>query len=107
MEKSQYEQAISDHSKALEIDPKLVEAYTKRGWAYIRKGHYDQAISDFNKALEINSWFAVAYNNRGIAYYFKKEYDKSWEDIKRAQDLGYQIPAEFLDDLRKASGRQN
>ena len=106
VEKSQYEQAISDYSKALEIDPKLVEAYTKRGWAYIRKGHYDQAISDFNKALEINSWFAVAYNNRGIAYYFKKEYDKSWEDIKRAQDLGYQIPAEFLDDLRKASGRE-
>jgi len=106
VEKSQYDQAISDYSKALEIDPKLVEAYTKRGWAYIRKGHYDQAISDCTKALDINSWFAVAYTNRGIAYYFKKEYDKSWEDIKRAQDLGHKIPPEFLEELRKASGRE-
>jgi hypothetical protein len=27
--------------------------------------------------------------------------------MKKAQDLGYQIPSKFLDDLRKASGRQN
>jgi hypothetical protein len=46
------------------------------------------------------------YFCRGFAYYFKKEYDKSWEDVKRAQDLGFQVPAEFLDDLRNASGRQ-
>jgi len=42
-----------------------------------------------------------------IAYYFRKEYGKSWENIKKAQSLGYQIPSEFLDALRKASGRQN
>jgi len=30
----------------------------------------------------------------------------SWEDIKKAQNLGYKIPAEFLEDLRKASGRE-
>jgi hypothetical protein len=49
---------------------------------------------------------ALAYGNRGRAYYFKKEYDKSWDDIKKVQALGYQIPPEFLDDLRKASGRE-
>jgi hypothetical protein len=48
----------------------------------------------------------LAYFNRGRSYYFKKEYDKSWDDIRKAQDLGYKIPAEFLDDLRKASGRE-
>jgi hypothetical protein len=37
----------------------------------------------------------------------EKEYDKSWDDIKKAQALGYQIPPKSLDDLRKASGRQN
>ena len=49
----------------------------------------------------------VVYYNRGAVYYYRKQYDKSWDDIKKAQDLGYKIPAEFLDDLRKASGRQN
>ena len=78
-----------------------------RGGAYEKKGQYDQAISDYTMALMINHKYDDAYYNRGWAYYFKKEYDKSWEDVKKAQELGYQIPPEFLDDLRKASGREN
>ena len=81
--------------------------YIKQGIAYFKKGQYDQAISDFNKALEINPRDAWAYNSRGVAYYFKREYEKSWKDVEKAQSLGYQIHPEFLDDLRKASGRQN
>ena len=105
-EKGQYDQAISDYNKALEINPRYAKAYNNRGYAYGKKRQYDQAISDYNKALEINSRDAEAYNSRGVAYYFKKEYDKSWEDVKKAQDLGYKISPEFLDDLRKASGRE-
>jgi tetratricopeptide (TPR) repeat protein len=105
--KYQYDESISNSIRPLRSTQSLLKRTPNADGLISKKGHYDQAISDFNKALEINSWFAVAYNNRRIAYYFKKEYDKSWEDIKRAQDLGYQIPAEFLDDLRKASGRQN
>jgi hypothetical protein len=48
----------------------------------------------------------LAYYNRGRSYYYKKEYDKSWKDINKAQELGRKIPAEFLDDLRKASGKE-
>jgi tetratricopeptide (TPR) repeat protein len=106
-QKGEPDQAISDCNKAIEINPRSAHAYTGRGEAYNDKGDYDQAISDFNKALEIEPKFALAYYDRGRSYYFKKEYDKSWEDIKRAQDLGYKIPAEFLEDLRKASGRQD
>jgi hypothetical protein len=42
----------------------------------------------------------------GDEFSLQKECDKSWDDIKKAQDLGYQVPPEFLDDLRKASGRE-
>jgi tetratricopeptide (TPR) repeat protein len=71
------------------------------------KGQYDQAITDYNKAIEIDPRFATAYYNRGRSYYLKNEYEKSWEDVNKAQELGYKVPADFLDDLRKASGRQN
>jgi len=40
-------------------------------------------------------------------YYLSEEYDKSWRDIRKAQDLGYKVSPEFLEDLRKASGREN
>jgi tetratricopeptide (TPR) repeat protein len=82
------------------------EFYNNRGIAYMNKGQHDQAISDYTKALEINPSLAVAYINRGIAYYFKREYEKSWKDVEKAQSLGFQIHPKFLDDLRKASGRQ-
>ena len=106
-EKGQYDREIADYTRAIEIDPMFAKAYNNRGVAYGKKTQYDQAIADFNKAIEIDPKFAKAYNNRGVAYYYKKEYDKSWDDVKRAQNLGYQIPTKFLDDLQKASGRQN
>ena len=79
--------------------------YYKMGSASLQKREFDQAISLFNKSLDTNPEYAEAYVSRGKSYYFRGEYDKSWEDIKKAQDLGYKIPAEFLNDLRRASGR--
>jgi hypothetical protein len=33
-----------------------------------------------------------------------EEYDKSLSDVIKAQQLGFQIPPKFLDDLQKATG---
>ena len=104
--KGEHNQAISEFDKALEINPKDSGAYKNRGAAYMNIGQFDQAISDYTKALEINPKDAEAYNIRGRAYYFKGEYEKSWEDLNKAEDLGYRVPPEFFDDLRKALGRQ-
>jgi tetratricopeptide (TPR) repeat protein len=52
-DKGQYDQAISDYTKALEIDPKMVAAYVSRGLAYKIKGQYEQGDSDFNKARDL------------------------------------------------------
>jgi len=101
-----YDQAISDFNKSIEINPSYAGAYNNRGLAYCNKGQYDQAISDYNKALEINPAYADAYYNRANAYYSRGDYAKSWDDVKRAQNLGYQVSPEFLNKLRKASGKQ-
>ena len=106
-QKGEFDKAISNYNKAIELNPKFAVAYLDRGFTYSKLGEDDRAISDYNKAIEINPRYAVAYYNRGRAYYLKGEYDKSWEDVKKARDLGYKIPPKFLDDLRKASGRRN
>jgi tetratricopeptide (TPR) repeat protein len=105
LQRREFSQAILLLNKSLETNPRYTPAYETRGVIYSLRDQYDQAISDFNKALEIDPSFAEAYFSRGRAYYFKREYDKSREDIRKAQDLGYKVPAEFLDDLRKASGK--
>jgi tetratricopeptide (TPR) repeat protein len=81
--------------------------YYKMGSAYLQKREFDQAILLLTKSLQTNPEYAEAYISRGRGYYFRGEYDKSRKDIKMAQDLGYKIPAEFLDDLRRASGANN
>ena len=106
MIRGEYDQAISEFNKALEINPKDSGAYNNRGAAYMNKGQYDQAISDYTKSLEINPKDGGVYNSRGRAYYFIGKYEKSWEDFNKAEDLEYQVPPEYFDDLRKALGRQ-
>jgi len=81
--------------------------YYRMGSAYLEKREFEQALLLLNKSIEINPKYAEAYFGRGRSYYFRGEYDRSWEDTKRAQDLGYNIPAEFLNDLRRASERNN
>jgi len=48
-----YDQAISDYSKALEINPKDTAAYNNRAMAYYREGEYDRAWEDVHKAQSL------------------------------------------------------
>jgi tetratricopeptide (TPR) repeat protein len=105
LQKREFDQAILLLNKSLETNPRYAATYETRGIIHSHRERYDQAIADFNKALEIDPNYSEAYFSRGRAYYFKKEYDQSWQDIRKAQDLGYKIPAAFLDDLRKASDK--
>ena len=48
--KGQYDQAIKDYNKAIQIDPNYEPAYNNRGNAYKEKGKYDEAKKDYKKA---------------------------------------------------------
>jgi Flp pilus assembly protein TadD len=47
-QKGEFDQAITDLTKAIELDSKNAEAYNSRGFPYAAKGKYDQAITDYN-----------------------------------------------------------
>jgi len=85
--KGQFDLAILDYDRALDINPRLTEAYYNRGNAYGKRGQYDQAISDFTKALDINPKLADAYYNRGIAYFEKRQYDQAISDYNKALQI--------------------
>jgi tetratricopeptide (TPR) repeat protein len=67
-DKGQFDKAIANYNKAIELDPKHAMAYYNRGNSYYDKREYDKAISDYTKATEINPRYAEAYNNCGNAY---------------------------------------
>ena len=104
--KQKNDKAIADFDLAITLKPVFVKALNDRGWAYVRKRQYDQGISDFTRAIDIDPKYNNAFNNRAVAYFYKGEYDKAWVDVHRAQILGAQVHPKFLEDLRKASGRE-
>ena len=68
MEDEQYEIAIHEFNKAIQLDPDYYAAYFNRGYSYDGLGEYQTAISDHTKAIEFDSDYAGAYNNRSISY---------------------------------------
>ncbi|MDR2178579.1 MAG: tetratricopeptide repeat protein [Treponema sp.] len=80
MKQKRYDQAITDFTAALRINPNDAAAYNGRGNAYGEKEMYDRAIEDWTAALRIDPNYALAYYNRGVAYYLKGMYDRAIED---------------------------
>jgi protein O-mannosyl-transferase len=100
-----YIQALLDYNKVIEMNPNIAEAYNNRGNVYNSQSNLNQAILDFNKAIEINPNYADAYYNRERNYYLLKEYDKAWADVHTAEGLGISVDTEFVNELKKASGK--
>ena len=65
--KKDYQGAIADYDKAIELNPKDARAYYNRGTAKNELKQYKEAIADYDKAIELNPKDADAYNNRGTA----------------------------------------
>ncbi len=84
-----YDQAVSDYTKTIELNPQDSHAFHNRGLVYARGvKNYDHAIADFSKAIETDPDFAEAYDNRGVAYRLTDKKEKACADWKRACDLG-------------------
>ncbi|MFQ5976091.1 MAG: tetratricopeptide repeat protein [Candidatus Hydrothermarchaeales archaeon] len=80
----EYSNAISEFSKAIEINPKYADIYFNRGLAYRELEEYSKAISDYTKAIEINPSWAMPYYNRGLAYRSLGESEKAQLDFDKA-----------------------
>ena len=80
----QYEKAIENYNKAIELKPDYALAYNARGIAYAGLKDFEKAIEDLNKTIQLEPDGAHAYNNRGNVYGRLKEYQKAIEDCTKA-----------------------
>lgn len=79
----QYDLALANLNKALEINPNYALAYNNRGNVWFAQRDYDKAISDYDKALVIEPG-ATTYRNRGRAWAHKGQYEKAVADCDQA-----------------------
>ena len=82
-----YDLAIADYARAIQLNPSFAEAYNNRGTVYSLKGDYPHAIVDISKAIELNPNFADAYSNRGLFHSLKGDYVRAIVDLDKAIEL--------------------
>ena len=97
-EKGDHYGAISDYTKAIELDPKYADAYYNRGYSKDELQDYYGAISDYTKAIEIDPKYADAYVNRGIEKELIEDIKGACADWRKASDLGVEDAANWVRD---------
>ncbi|MFN8555331.1 MAG: tetratricopeptide repeat protein [Candidatus Obscuribacterales bacterium] len=84
---SKFAEALPLLDQAIELDPRLTDAYISRSFSYGKLGQIQKALKDVQKALEIDSNNEVAYNNRGFLFLRLGQYDKAISDFSKAVAL--------------------
>lgn len=83
----EYSKAITEYSKAMELDPSYATAYYFRGSSYHNMRDHPAAISDYSKAIDKDPEYTLAYVFRGQAYRQISEYEKAQQDYEKAASL--------------------
>lgn len=82
-----YDGAIAEFDRAIELDPDDAGAYHGRGEAKRGKGDYDGAIADCDRAIELDPNDPGGCNIRGMSKWQKGDHDGAIADFDRAIEL--------------------
>lgn len=79
-----YDKALEDIQKAIEINASISDIYMQRANIYINISQYQKAIDDFTKALDLNKNLTQIYALRGHLYYQTEAYNQALSDYNNA-----------------------
>lgn len=97
MVKGEYDMAIANYNKVIELNPKNSASYLSRGLSYFNKRSYDRAVSDYDKAIELAPGESIAYFNRAGTYERIGNITQAIADYQKTVDL------DATNDVAKAS----
>ncbi|BAU12812.1 hypothetical protein LEP3755_33430 [Leptolyngbya sp. NIES-3755] len=61
-----YQPAIAEFNRAIQLDPNFKEAYSGRGFAQLQSGQLPQALESYNRILQIDPKAAIAYSGLAL-----------------------------------------
>ena len=73
--KGEFELAIKDYSKAIELKPNYADAYYYRGGAFLRLGEREKAESDLTTARNMGNESITALDR------ILRDYDRAWKTL--------------------------
>lgn len=106
MRKGNNEKAQIQYKHAIELSPKIPEAYINHGASLIYTGNYQAAIAAINTAIELGTEkMPEALFNRAMAYDRVQNYKSAYKDLKQALVLkpDWPIAIEALENYQVTS----
>ncbi len=92
----QYDAAIADYNKAIELGLNSSWIYNNRGVSYMEGlKQYEKALADYNKAIEIDQNNVFAYSNIGFVYQELKQYDAAIAEYSKAIEIDPNYPLDY------------
>ncbi|GAB4367401.1 MAG: hypothetical protein Kow0042_08000 [Calditrichia bacterium] len=86
-ETGDYEAALRDYQKAMELDPANADAYRGRAKAYMALGMLEEAEATYRKAIEMKPDFWSGYNELGRFYFQQGRYEEAVNQFQRVVEL--------------------
>lgn len=86
-EEKEYQKAIADYTKAIELNPKNGSYYNELAWCYRDSNQPQKAIESFNKAEEVEPGFGYAYSNLGDLYQRLKQPENAVAAYQKALEI--------------------
>lgn len=77
----QYENALAEFNRTLEVQPNSADARAYCAWVYRRRGEWERSLADSQRAEELDPRDATIPSNIGVTYYELR----LWKDAERAQ----------------------
>lgn len=87
IENKEYDKAIENCRRALDLDDIFVEAYYHIGLAFNYKKKYDSAIENFQKAVNFDKKHVNSWNSLGLAFEAKEEYDNALKNLNKSIEI--------------------
>ncbi len=87
LEKEDLNLALIYYSKALELNPKYVEAYENRGYVFEKGGRFSEAAIDYGRSIELRPSRYQAYYNRAGVFSKMGSIEKALADYDKVIDL--------------------
>jgi tetratricopeptide (TPR) repeat protein len=104
--KRDYDGAIADLSKAIDLGGKTAPTYLYRALAYQGKKDYGRAIADYDEGLKLTPNSAVALTYRGLSYQGLSDFDHALADYDAAIKADARYAPAYVDRgyLRRIKG---
>ncbi len=87
--------ALANYSKAIDLSPRLLIAWVRRGVTHADSGQLEQALHDLNRAVALAPGSFKAIYNRGRVLMRKQLWQEAVADLTRATSLNDKNPKPY------------